>query len=68
MSPMGVKICLKDWYKGILSKVELLCNSIIMLKFRSILSLILVLVTTLLVSCGSPNTAEIPPTYTPELV
>ncbi|MGF1540788.1 MAG: photosystem II protein PsbQ [Pleurocapsa sp.] len=33
--------------------------------FRSILPLILVLVTTLLVSCGSP-TASAPPTYTPE--
>jgi photosystem II protein PsbQ len=36
-----------------------------MKNFRSILSLILVLVTTLLVSCGSPN-ASAPPTYTPE--
>jgi photosystem II protein PsbQ len=33
--------------------------------FRSILPLILVLVTTLLVSCGGPN-ASAPPTYTPE--
>ncbi|BAZ44567.1 photosystem II protein PsbQ [Chondrocystis sp. NIES-4102] len=33
--------------------------------FRPILSLILVLVTTVLVSCGSPN-ASAPPTYTPE--
>ena len=33
--------------------------------FRSILSLILVLVTTLLVSCGSPS-ASAPPTYTAE--
>lgn len=32
--------------------------------FRSILSLILVLVTTFLVSCGSP-TVSAPPTYTP---
>lgn len=39
-----------------------------MLNFRSILSLLLVLVTTVLVSCGSPNTAQVPPTYTPELV
>jgi photosystem II protein PsbQ len=33
--------------------------------FRSILSLALVLVTTFLVSCGSPS-ASAPPTYTPE--
>ncbi|MGL5943421.1 MAG: photosystem II protein PsbQ [Waterburya sp.] len=33
--------------------------------FRPILSLILVLATTILVSCGSP-TASAPPTYTPE--
>ena len=33
--------------------------------FRPILSLILVLATTLLVSCGGPN-ASAPPTYTPE--
>lgn len=33
--------------------------------FRSILPLILVLVTTLLVSCGSP-TVSAPPTYTPD--
>ncbi|MEM7758698.1 MAG: photosystem II protein PsbQ [Cyanobacteria bacterium P01_A01_bin.40] len=33
--------------------------------FRPILSLILVLATTLLVSCGSPS-ASAPPTYTPE--
>ncbi len=33
--------------------------------FRSILPLILVLVTTLLVSCGGPQ-ASAPPTYTPE--
>ncbi|MEL6441205.1 MAG: photosystem II protein PsbQ [Cyanobacteria bacterium J06621_8] len=33
--------------------------------FRPILSLVLVLVTTLLVSCGGPN-ASAPPTYTPE--
>ncbi len=33
--------------------------------FRPILSLILVLATTLLVSCGGP-TASAPPTYTPE--
>ncbi len=36
-------------------------------KLRSILSLILVLVTTLLVSCGSP-TVTTPPTYTPEKI
>ncbi|MEO1672632.1 MAG: photosystem II protein PsbQ, partial [Cyanobacteria bacterium J06631_2] len=35
--------------------------------FRPILSLILVLATTLLVSCGSP-TASAPPTYTPEIL
>jgi photosystem II protein PsbQ len=33
--------------------------------FRGILSLVLVLVTTLLVSCGSP-TVSAPPTYTPD--
>ncbi|MDJ0651111.1 MAG: photosystem II protein PsbQ [Xenococcaceae cyanobacterium MO_188.B19] len=33
--------------------------------FRSVLSLMLVLVATVLVSCGSP-TASAPPTYTPE--
>lgn len=33
-------------------------------KFRAILSLVLVAVTVLLVSCGSPT--KIPPTYTPE--
>jgi len=33
-------------------------------KFRAILSLVLVAVTVLLVSCSSPT--EIPPTYTPE--
>jgi photosystem II protein PsbQ len=35
---------------------------------RSILSLILVLVTTLLVSCGSPQASKIPTTYTAEKV
>lgn len=35
-----------------------------MARQRSIISLLLVLVTTFLVSCGSPNTAVVPPTYT----
>lgn len=35
--------------------------------FRSILSLVLVLVATLLVSCGSPQ-ASAPPTYTPDKI
>ncbi|MEC4894424.1 MAG: photosystem II protein PsbQ [Oscillatoria sp. PMC 1051.18] len=35
--------------------------------FRSILSLVLVLVMTLLVSCGSPE-AKAPPTYTPDRI
>ena len=35
-----------------------------MVRYRSILSLILVIVTTFLVSCGSPTTASVPPTYT----
>lgn len=35
--------------------------------FRSILPLILVLVTTLLVSCGGPS-ASAPPTYTPDKI
>lgn len=39
-----------------------------MIRFRSILSLILVCVTTLLVSCGNANVAKAPPTYTPQLV
>lgn len=33
---------------------------------RSLLSLVLVLVTTLLVSCGNPDVAKVAPTYTPE--
>ncbi len=37
-------------------------------KLRSILSLILVLVTTFLVSCSGPSTAVAPPTYTPEKI
>ena len=36
--------------------------------FRILLSLVLVLVTTLLVSCGSPNQAKIPTVYTPEKI
>lgn len=36
--------------------------------FRSILSLLLVGVMTLLVSCGNGDVAKVPPTYTPELV
>jgi photosystem II protein PsbQ len=36
--------------------------------FRPILSIILVLVTTLLVSCSSPNKAKIPTVYTPEQI
>ncbi|MBK1989399.1 photosystem II protein PsbQ [Sphaerospermopsis aphanizomenoides BCCUSP55] len=36
-----------------------------MVRQRSILSLILVLVTTFLISCGSPSVATAPPSYTP---
>ncbi|QYX31565.1 photosystem II protein PsbQ [Sphaerospermopsis torques-reginae] len=36
-----------------------------MVRQRSILSLILVLLTTFLISCGSPSVATAPPTYTP---
>lgn len=39
-----------------------------MSRFRSILSLCLVLVTTLLVSCGNPNVSKIPITYSPEKI
>jgi photosystem II protein PsbQ len=39
-----------------------------MRNLRSILSVILVLVTTLLVSCGSPQVTQIPPTYSPEKI
>jgi photosystem II protein PsbQ len=39
-----------------------------MKKFRTLLSLVLVLVTTLLVSCASPNQARIPTVYTPEKI
>ena len=35
-----------------------------MARYRSILSLILVIVATFLVSCGSPTVAKVPPTYT----
>ncbi|MEA5551617.1 photosystem II protein PsbQ [Anabaena cylindrica UHCC 0172] len=37
-----------------------------MVRQRSILSLILVLVTTFLISCGGPSVATAPPTYTPD--
>ena len=36
-----------------------------MARYRSILSLIIVIVATFLVSCGSPTVAKAPPTYTP---
>ena len=36
--------------------------------FRSLLSLVLVLVTALLVSCSSPNQVKIPTVYTPEKI
>jgi photosystem II protein PsbQ len=36
-----------------------------MVRQRSILSLILVLLTTFLISCGGPSVATAPPTYTP---
>jgi photosystem II protein PsbQ len=36
--------------------------------FRSFLSIVLVAVTTLLVSCSSPTEAKIPTTYTPEKI
>lgn len=39
-----------------------------MKKLRPILSLVLVLVTTLLVSCSSPTKAKIPTVYTPEKI
>ena len=35
-----------------------------MARYRSILSLILAIVATFLVSCGSPTVAKVPPTYT----
>lgn len=37
-------------------------------RFRSILSILLVLVTTLLVSCGGSPSAQIPTTYSPEKI
>ncbi|BAZ89001.1 hypothetical protein NIES932_04690 [Raphidiopsis curvata NIES-932] len=37
-----------------------------MVRQRSILSLILVLLTTFLISCSSPSVTTAPPTYTPE--
>lgn len=36
--------------------------------FRSFLSLVLVVVTTLLVSCSAPTSATVPTTYTPEKI
>lgn len=36
--------------------------------FRNLLSLVLILVTTLLVSCSSPNQAKIPTVYSPEKI
>lgn len=39
-----------------------------MVRKHSILSLILVLLTTFLISCGSPSVATAPPTYTPAQV
>lgn len=39
-----------------------------MVRYRSILSLILALVATFLVSCGSPTEAKVPQTYTPSQV
>lgn len=37
-------------------------------RYRSILALILVLVTTFLVSCGSPSASKQPPTYTAQQI
>jgi photosystem II protein PsbQ len=39
-----------------------------MVRQRSILSLILVLLTTFLISCGGPSVATAPPTYTPDQI
>ncbi len=39
-----------------------------MKKLRPFLSLVLVLVTTLLVSCSTPNKAKVPTVYTPEKI
>lgn len=39
-----------------------------MVRQRSILSLILVILTTFLISCGGPSVATAPPTYTPDQV
>ena len=39
-----------------------------MVRYRSILSLILALVATFLVSCGSPTQAKVPQTYTPSQI
>jgi photosystem II protein PsbQ len=40
----------------------------VMPRFRSILALVLVLVTTFLVSCGGAPETKVPPTYTPEKI
>lgn len=40
----------------------------VMLRFRSILTLVLVLITTFLVSCGGSPEVKVPPTYTPEKI
>jgi photosystem II protein PsbQ len=40
----------------------------VMPRLRSILSLVLVLITTLLVSCGSPQASKIPTTYTAQKI
>jgi photosystem II protein PsbQ len=39
-----------------------------MLRLRSVLSLLLVVVTTFLVSCSSPSAVKIPDTYTPDRI
>lgn len=39
-----------------------------MLRLRSVLSLLLVVVTTLLVSCSNPSAAKVPDTYTPDRI
>lgn len=40
----------------------------VMLRFRSILTLVLVLITTFLVSCGGSPETKVPPTYTPDKI
>jgi photosystem II protein PsbQ len=49
-----------------LSKLK--SNYIVMPRFRSILALVLVLITTFLVSCGGSPATKIPLTYTPEKI